>query len=172
MNADDSATKRAAIHEVCLSLGSNLGDRDANLRAALRALAMYTRITLVSSVYETEPLIVEDQPHFHNIACAGSTALEPLALLHALKRIEAELGRVPGPRYGPRLIDIDILLFDDLILRTPELTIPHAALLERAFALVPLAEITPERRHPVAGHTLQELASGIDAEGVRRLGAL
>jgi len=172
MNADDSATKRAATHEVCLSLGSNLGDRDANLRAALRALAKYMRITLVSSVYETEPLIVEDQPLFHNIACAGSTELEPLALLHALKRIEADLGRVPGPRYGPRLIDIDILLFDDLILRTPELTIPHAALLERAFALIPLAEITPEQRHPVAGRTIHELAPGIGTEGVRRLGAL
>ncbi|HEY7091889.1 MAG TPA: 2-amino-4-hydroxy-6-hydroxymethyldihydropteridine diphosphokinase, partial [Ktedonobacterales bacterium] len=111
-------------------------------------------------------------PLFHNIACVGQTSLDPFSLLRALKRLEGDLGRVPGPRYGPRVIDIDILLLDDLVLTTPELTIPHAAMLERAFALVPLAEIAPSQRHPVAGRTIAELALGLDASSVRRQGVL
>jgi 2-amino-4-hydroxy-6-hydroxymethyldihydropteridine diphosphokinase len=172
MSAHHTPDHTAALHDVCLGMGSNLGDRDANLRAALRALATYVQITLVSPVYETLPLIIEAQPLFHNIACIGATRLAPLDLLHALKRIETDLGRVPGPRYGPRVIDIDILFFDDLIMATPELTIPHAAMRERAFVLVPLAEIAPEWRHPIAGRTIEKLASMLDASGVRRLGTL
>ena len=167
--ADAQAT---ASHRIFLGLGSNLGDRDANLRAAVDRLGECMQVGRVSSVYETEPLLVADQPLFHNLACAGTTGLEPLPLLHALKRIESDLGREPGPRYGPRLIDIDILLFDDLILSTPELTVPHSAMLERAFALVPLAEIAPDLRHPIARRTIAELASRLDASGVRLVGAL
>jgi 2-amino-4-hydroxy-6-hydroxymethyldihydropteridine diphosphokinase len=162
----------AALHTVYLGLGSNLGDRDANLRAAIGRLSEFMRVARVSSVYVTEPLLVKDQPLFHNLACAGVTLLEPLQLLRAIKRIERELGRVPGPRYGPRMIDIDILLFDDLALSTAVLTIPHAGMLERAFVLVPLAEIAPDLRHPVAGHTMRELALRSDGSGVRLLGAL
>jgi 2-amino-4-hydroxy-6-hydroxymethyldihydropteridine diphosphokinase len=168
----DGQTQATSLRTVYLGLGSNLGDRDANLRAALERLGQCVRINRVSSVYETEPLLVEDQPRFHNLACSGQTSLDPLSLLAALKGIERDLGRVPGPRYGPRLIDIDILLFDDLILATPELTIPHPAMLERAFALIPLAEIAPSQRHPVARETIEELASRLDASGARRLGAL
>src|SRR5262245_436134 len=110
-SAHAAETSQWAIHTVYLGLGSNLSDRDTNLRAALDRLGDYVEVRRVSSVYETKPLLVEDQPLFHNLACAGKTALEPFPLLHALKRIERDLGRVPGPRYGPRLIDIDILLF-------------------------------------------------------------
>lgn len=169
---NDTPARATARHEVYLGLGSNLGAPDANLRAAIGRLGEFMQVTHVSLVYETEPLLVEDQPRFHNLACAGLATLDPFDLLRALKRIESDLGRLPGPRYGPRLIDIDILLFDDLILSTPELTIPHAALHERAFALIPLAEIAPGKRHPVAGQTIGELAAHIDASGVRLLGAL
>ena len=161
-----------ADHSVFLGLGSNLGDRDANLRAALEKLADTVRIVRVSSVYETEPLLVEDQPLFHNLACAGLTSLGPLDLLLAVKRIERDLGRIPGARYGPRLIDIDILLYDDLILATPAVTIPHPGMMERAFVLVPLAEIVPAERHPMTGQTIEELASRSKSSGVRLLGAL
>ena len=172
MSENTKPEQISLIHTVYLGLGSNLGERDTNLRAALDRLSEFIQVEHVSSVYETEPLLVEDQPIFHNLVCEGMTALEPLPLLRALKRIEGDLGRVPGPRYGPRLIDIDILLFDDLILTTPELTIPHPAMLERAFALIPLAEIAPDLRHPIAKRTIAELASRLDANGVRLLGAL
>jgi 2-amino-4-hydroxy-6-hydroxymethyldihydropteridine diphosphokinase len=168
----EAETPQSATHTIYLGLGSNLGDRDTNLRAALGRLGEYMQVNRVSSVYETEPLLVEDQPLFHNLACAGVTRNEPFALLHTLKRIENAIGRVPGPRYGPRLIDIDILLFGDLILSTPELTIPHPGMLERAFALIPLAEIAPDLRHPIVKRPIAELASRLDASGVRLLGNL
>jgi 2-amino-4-hydroxy-6-hydroxymethyldihydropteridine diphosphokinase len=168
----DGQAEVALMRNVYLGLGSNLGDRDANLRAALDRLGEFIQVGRVSSVYETEPLLVEDQPLFHNLVCAGQTPLDPFSLLRTLKRIESALGRVPGPRYGPRVIDIDILLFDDLAQTTPELTIPHPAMLERAFVLIPLAEIAPNQRHPVDGHTIEELARGLDASGVRRQGVL
>ena len=172
MSENTKPEQISLIHTVYLGLGSNLGDRNANLLAALDRLGEFMQVERVSSVYETEPLLVEDQPIFHNLVCEGMTGLEPLPLLRALKRIESDLGRVPGPRYGPRLIDIDILLFDHLILTTPELTIPHPAMLERAFALIPLAEIAPDLRHPSAKDAIAELASRLDASGVRLLGTL
>jgi 2-amino-4-hydroxy-6-hydroxymethyldihydropteridine diphosphokinase len=171
-NEQDGQAEVAPMRNVYLGLGSNLGDRDANLRAAISKLAEFLHVERVSSVYETEPLLVEDQPLFHNLVCAGQTPLDPFSLLRALKRIESDLGRVSGPRYGPRVIDIDILLFDDLVQTTPELTIPHPAMLERAFVLIPLAEIAPYQRHPVAGRTIEELARSLDASGVRRQGVL
>ncbi len=136
------------------------------------ASAPIVRVERVSSVYDTAPLLVADQPRFHNIACMGQTWLEPLALLHALKRIEARLGRVPGPRYGPRALDIDILFYDDLILRTPELTIPHEHIAERAFVLLPLAEIAPGLRHPVLMRDIRSLATDVAGADVQRVGQL
>ncbi|MGH2485629.1 MAG: 2-amino-4-hydroxy-6-hydroxymethyldihydropteridine diphosphokinase, partial [Ktedonobacterales bacterium] len=144
-----AATTRQFPHLVALGLGSNLGDRDANLRAALEALAPRVLVERVSSVYDTAPLLVTEQPRFHNIACLARTDLPPHELLHAAKGIEAGLGRLPGPRYGPRLIDLDILFYDQLVMSKDDLIIPHPRLAERRFALAPLAEIAPLLRHPV-----------------------
>jgi 2-amino-4-hydroxy-6-hydroxymethyldihydropteridine diphosphokinase len=156
-----------------LGLGSNLGDRLATLRAAVDALAPQVAVQHVSSVYDTAPQLVEDQPRFLNAAVSGTTNLEPLELLHVVKSIETALGRVPGPRFGPRALDIDLLLVDDLVLDTPELTLPHPRLVERAFALVPLAEIAPTLRHPVLGQTIAELAGAVRATGeLQRIGPL
>ena len=161
------------MRTVYLGLGSNLGDRAAHLRAALAALAPHVAIQRISQVYDTAPQLVEDQPRFLNAAASGVTALEPLDLLHAVKAIETTLGREPGPRYGPRTIDIDILLMDDLVMSTPELTLPHPRLTERAFALVPLAEIAPTLRHPVADQTIAQLSGALaESQDVRCLGPL
>lgn len=165
-----SGEQETGAHCIYLGLGSNLGDRDAHLRSALARLAETVRITRVSAVWDTAPLLVEDQPRFHNIVVEGLTRLDPVALLHEAKRIERELGRVPGPRYGPRPVDIDILLYDDLILETPELTIPHPQLANRAFALAPLAEIAPRAWHPVLRREARELALAAPPDDIRRVG--
>lgn len=157
---------------VYLGLGSNLGDRDGLLRAALDRLPAIARVTRVSSVWDTAPLLVTDQPRFHNIVAEAWTRLDPFALLRAIKEIERELGRVPGPRYGPRPVDIDILLYDDVILETPELTIPHAQLAMRAFALAPLAEIAPHAWHPALRREAQSLAEEAPPSDIQRVGPL
>src|SRR5690242_17550018 len=120
-----------ADHTIYLALGANLGDRAASLRAAIERLREAISIERMSAVYETEPAYLLDQPRFLNMAVSGRTALEPLALLALLKRVERDLGRVAGPRYGPRAIDIDILIFGDLALDTASLTIPHPRMAER-----------------------------------------
>jgi 2-amino-4-hydroxy-6-hydroxymethyldihydropteridine diphosphokinase len=142
---------------VYLALGSNLGDRARNLRRALDALAPDLGVEAVSRCYETEPAYVLDQPRFYNLACRAQTDLTPLALLRRVKALESELGRAPGQRYGPRLVDIDILLFDEVVLHLPELTLPHPRLFERAFVLVPLNEIAAEAVHPVLGLSVGDL---------------
>jgi len=176
MVAEDSLGAPAAPepgeHLVYLGLGSNLGDRDTLLRAALTRLEQNVRVRRVSSVWDTAPLLVTDQPRFHNIVAEGLTTLDPFALLGVAKAIEEALGRAPGPRYGPRPIDIDILLYDDLALTTPTLTIPHARLSERAFALAPLAEIAPHAWHPTLRSEARALILATPASDVRRLGPL
>jgi len=131
---------------VFVGLGANLGDRAANLRAALERIAALpeTRLVRVSAIRETEPWGVTDQPPFLNAAAELCTALEPEALLSALKEIERALGRTPSCRWGPRLIDIDLLLYGDRAVRTESLTLPHPGILERPFVREPLAEIAPE----------------------------
>ena len=154
--------------DVYLGLGANLGDRAAALSSALEALAPVVAIERVSSVWDTAPELVTEQPRFLNAAAAGWTALDPFALLGEVKRIEREMGRIPGQRYGPRRIDIDLLLFGQWRVDSKELTIPHPRLCERAFALAPLAEIAPDLRHPAAGHLIEELLRRLPQADIHR----
>jgi 2-amino-4-hydroxy-6-hydroxymethyldihydropteridine diphosphokinase len=155
---------------VFLALGSNLGDRLANLKAAIAAISHVVTVLAESPVYETPPWGVTDQPAFLNMVIKGETHLAPLALLVHLKHLETQLGRLPSVRYGPRLIDMDILFYDELVLNTPELILPHPHLQERAFVLVPLADLAAEFVHPVFGKTVRQLLAAVDTTGVKRYG--
>jgi 2-amino-4-hydroxy-6-hydroxymethyldihydropteridine diphosphokinase len=151
-----------------LALGTNLGDRFANLQAAIAALPPAIHVRSQSPVYEAPPWGLTDQPAFLNMVLKGETYLGPLALLAHLKHLETQLGRTPSIRWGPRLIDMDILFYDELILDTPELIIPHPHLHERAFVLVPLADLEPDLVHPVFSMPVRELLSAVDTTGVKR----
>ncbi len=156
-------------HIIYLALGTNLGARRANLRAAIAAMHPVVHILAESPIYETPPWGITDQPAFLNMALKGKMHLAPLALLAHLKHLELELGRTPSIRYGPRQIDMDILFYDDLIMDTPELVIPHPHLHERAFVLVPLADIALDFVHPRLGRTVKELLAESDTTGIVRL---
>ncbi|MGE4351070.1 MAG: 2-amino-4-hydroxy-6-hydroxymethyldihydropteridine diphosphokinase [Bdellovibrionales bacterium] len=151
-------------HDVCLALGSNLKDRLGVLRATCEALEPYVTLTNKSRIYETHPAYVTDQPLFLNAAVRGKTALDPMGLLYTVKDLEIELGRRPTFRYGPRVIDIDIIFYDKLALHTTELSVPHSLMAERIFVLKPLNDIAPEWVHPVLNKSvaqlLQELPEG------------
>jgi 2-amino-4-hydroxy-6-hydroxymethyldihydropteridine diphosphokinase len=155
---------------IYLALGSNLGDRLVNLRGAVAALPPVVTVQAESRVYETPPWGYTDQPAFLNMVLRGVTELQPLPLLAHLKQLERALGRGKTFRWGPRRIDIDILFYDDLVLETPRLSIPHPGLTERAFVLVPLADLAPDLRHPVLGKSVRELLAGVDASGVKPYG--
>lgn len=156
-----------------LSLGSNVGDRESNLDRALAAIeAESIRVTMRSSLYETEPQDLRDQPWFLNLAAACETAYFPLQLVTILQRIERQLGRVRGPGVvakGPRLIDIDILLYGNVVMESPKLTIPHPRMMERRFVLEPLLEIAPDLRHPRTGRPLQEFLRKTGCQHLRKL---
>jgi 2-amino-4-hydroxy-6-hydroxymethyldihydropteridine diphosphokinase len=150
------------IHIIYLSLGSNLGDRLANLQNAISLLPPNIQPLTQSSVYETEPWGYTDQPPFLNLVIKAITMLDPYDVLTIVKEIEVSMGRQETFRFGPRLIDLDILFYDDLVLDTPKLTIPHPRLTQRAFVLVPLAEIEPDLSHPVLKKTIQQIKSTVD----------
>ncbi|MFC1978712.1 2-amino-4-hydroxy-6-hydroxymethyldihydropteridine diphosphokinase [Chloroflexota bacterium] len=149
---------------VYLGLGSNLGDRESNLLDAIERLGEKVVVQQISSPYDTEPVGYADQPRFLNAVVKADTKLTPDDLLKFLKKIEVELGRTSSFVNGPRLIDIDILLYDDVVVDTPLLTIPHPRYTERAFVLVPLAKIAPEVVCPVRHKTLKELADILDGK--------
>ena len=130
-------------HRAYIGIGSNLGDSEKNVRDAIAALGELGAVERMSSLYRTKAWGKSDQPDFINAVALIETGLNPRSLLIALKAIEVELGRIPSERWGPRAIDLDILTFDDLRVEEEGLTIPHASMDERAFVLVPLAEIDP-----------------------------
>lgn len=149
------------LKTVYLSLGSNAGDREARLRDAQARLGAEGRVVAVSSLYETEPVDFVEQPWFLNCALALETGRTPEQLMDAILRIEKEMGRRRLQNKGPRSIDIDILLFDDTIIDSPQLTIPHPAMHQRRFVLEPLAEIAPEVLHPTLRRTIRELRDAL-----------
>jgi 2-amino-4-hydroxy-6-hydroxymethyldihydropteridine diphosphokinase len=153
-----------------LSLGSNVGDREPHLRDAIARLESHGRVVAVSSIYETEPVEFTDQPWFLNCAVALETGATPQRLLAAALKIEQEMGRYRAADKSPRTIDIDIVLFGDAVVNSPELTIPHPAMHERRFVLQPLAEIAPDAMHPILKRTIRELRDGLTTgQEVRRV---
>ena len=159
---------------VYLSLGSNLGDRAAHLRAAVERLRELGEIRALSDIYETEPVDVRDQPWFLNCVAEIATTLMPMQLLAHTQQIEHDLGRRRLCPKGPRVVDIDILLFGRSVVDSPRLTIPHAAMHQRRFVLLPLTDIAPDLRHPVLRRSLRELLAALPPTGqkIRRLGKL
>lgn len=146
---------------VFLSLGSNLGDRAANLETAIQHLAELGRIVARSSLYETEPVEVERQPWFLNCVVAMETELMPRQFLSRVLAIEQKMGRRRLQPKGPRTIDIDVLLFGASVVETPALTVPHPAMHQRRFVLEPLVEIAPDVRHPVFKRTAREMLEAL-----------
>lgn len=155
------------FNTVFISLGSNLGDREKALSSAISKLPPEVTPVIASKIYETEPWGFTDQPSFLNQVIKATTFLDPFQLLIRLKNIEKEIGRQPNFRYGPRVIDLDILFFNDKILETDSLSIPHKEICNRAFVLVPMLEIAPDFIHPVSGKSIEEIASIIDHNDVK-----
>ena len=157
---------------VFLALGTNLGDRESNLAEAVERLGACVTVLQVSPTYETDPWGVLDQPDFLNQVLEAETDLAPHDLLRCTSAVQEMMGRKTDVvRYGPRLIDIDILFYDDLVFASYSLTIPHPRLVERAFVLVPLADIAPDFRHPATADPIVKLKQRLDLTSVRPYGA-
>ena len=156
------------MRTVLLALGSNMGERMEHMRAAWQTLAGQVTIIAASPIYETDPLYLPDQPAFLNMAISGATQLSPEELLMFIKQSERDLGRTASVRFGPRVMDIDIIDYDGQRLQRPDLVVPHPRVHERAFVLRPLADIAPHWRHPHNGQTaLQLLRTLPEKHGVR-----
>jgi 2-amino-4-hydroxy-6-hydroxymethyldihydropteridine diphosphokinase len=155
-------------HIVYLALGTNLGDRLANLKQAIASLTPQLDVKAKSQVYETPPWGYEDQPKFLNQVVKAKTYLDPEPLLKHLKRLEVALGRKESFVNGPRLIDMDILFYDDLVMDKPALVLPHPRLQERAFVLLPLMDINPDLVHPVNKKTVREMVALCNVEGIEK----
>jgi 2-amino-4-hydroxy-6-hydroxymethyldihydropteridine diphosphokinase len=156
------------IHIAYLSLGSNIGDRAANIAEALRRLREAGAVTAVSSLYETSPVEVTDQPWFFNAAAKLETELEPEALMTLLLNLERAMGRQRDQPKGPRNIDLDILLYDECVVHSDSVDVPHPAMQLRRFVLVPLAEIAPHALHPVLLREVREILADLKSTDVVR----
>lgn len=156
-------------HIVYIGLGSNLGNRLENLKEAIAALSPQMTVKAKSHVYETPPWGHEDQPRFLNQAVKAQTYLAPEPLLKHIKRLETALGRKVSFPNGPRVIDIDILLYDDLVMNSPSLTIPHPRMHERAFVLLPMMDIAPDLIHPVTQKSVRELIASCNLGGITQV---
>ena len=156
------------VYEACIALGSNVGDREQTLMEALKRLQDHPKIELIrcSSIYETDPVGFTEQPAFLNMAAIARTELDPRQLLEYMQTIERRLGRVRDIRWGPRTIDLDLLLAGDVVMNTPELILPHPRMWERAFVLIPLEEAGPE--NPMFKESIRAALDKLDGkEGVR-----
>ena len=154
---------------VFLGLGSNLGDRLANLEQGLRNLGERIRLVKCSSIYETEPWGFAEQPAFLNCVVQGEASASPEGVLQTLKEVEQRVGRRATFSWGPRVFDADLLFYGSRIVNLPQLTVPHPRIQERAFVLVPIVEIAPDFVHPLMGMTMETMAARVEGrEGVRR----
>lgn len=156
-------------HIVYLALGSNLGNREENLKQAIASLSPQMVVKEKSHVYETPPWGYEDQPRFLNQVLKAQTYVQPEQLLKHIKRLEVALGRKATFRNGPREIDIDILMYDDLVLNTSILTLPHPHMHERGFVLLPLMDIAPDLVHPLTGKSVREMLIACNLGGIKQV---
>lgn len=154
------------MHTVFIALGSNLGDRKENLRTAIDLLQPEIRPLDCSPIYETPPWGYLDQPNFLNQVIKAETEFTPPVLLAYLKEIESRIGRQKSFRYGPRLIDLDLLFYNGEVIDSPPLTVPHPHLVERAFVLMPLADLAPEFVHPILQVTVADLLTKVNQHGI------